>query len=335
MSRIYRNIIETEGLTKVYKGGVKAVDSVDLSIREGVIFGLLGPNGAGKTTLLSMLVTMRRPTSGTAAVNGFDVTKHPDAVRKSIGIVFQDPSLDDELTALENLEIHAAMYGVPKADRRKRIEEVIRIVGLEKNLKSLVKTFSSGMKRRLEIARGLVHHPKVLFLDEPTIGLDPQTRANIWEYIKALNKKEGITIILTTHYMDEADGVCDRIAIIDSGKIIALDTPVNLKNSLGGDVVSIKCSDSGKCMANLSKAPWVIKAMKHDGFIDVRVEKGEEKIPKILSLMGKAGVKIDSVNLRKPSLDDVFLHYTGKTIREDEASPKDAMRMRRKMWVRR
>jgi ABC-2 type transport system ATP-binding protein len=325
------NAVEVNSLGKTY-GALKAVDSVSLSIKTGSIFGLLGPNGAGKTTLISMLVTMRRPTSGRAEVNGFDVSKQPGSVRRSIGIVFQDPSLDEELTALENLEIHAAMYGVPKQERARRIEEVAKLVGLEKKLKVVVKTFSGGMKRRLEIARGLVHSPKILFLDEPTLGLDPQTRAGIWEYIKRLNEAEKITIILTTHYMDEADGVCSRIAIIDAGKIIAMDSPENLKNALGGDVVSIKCSNTENCTEQLSQLKWVKSAVKHDGFIDVRVEKGEEKIPKILQLIEKQGITVESVSLRKPSLDDVFLHYTGRTIREEEANPKDAMKLRRRAW---
>jgi ABC-2 type transport system ATP-binding protein len=329
-----QSVIEVENLTKAY-GELKAVDSINLSIEEGAIFGLLGPNGAGKTTLISILVTMRKPSSGRARVNGFDVAAKPDAVRKSIGIVFQDPSLDEELTALENLELHAALYGVPKADRRKRIEELVALVGLEKNLRTVVKKFSGGMKRRLEIARGLVHHPKILFLDEPTLGLDTQTRAKIWEYIKKLNATKHITIILTTHYMDEADEVCQRVAIIDVGKIIASDTPENLKNKLGGDVVSMKCSDSESCTTQLAKLKWVKSAVKHDGFVDVRVERGDEKIPQIVRLMEEHGVQVESVNLRKPSLDDVFLHYTGKTIREGEADPRDRMRMRRRAFGRR
>ena len=325
------NAIEARGLSKSYKE-LKAVDSIDLLVESGTIFGLLGPNGAGKTTLISVLVTMRKPSSGEAKVNGFDVESQPGEVRKSLGIVFQDPSLDDELTALENLEMHAALYSVPKNKRRKRIEEVISLVGLEKQKKRLVKEFSGGMKRRLEIARGLVHHPKVLFLDEPTIGLDPQTRAGIWKYIKALNKKEKVTIVLTTHYMDEADSVCNKIAIIDQGRVIALGSPAELKNSLGGDIVSIKCSKAKTCPEILSKLNWVKAVKVHDGFVDARVEKGEEKIPKILRVLEKKRIAIESVNLRKPSLDDVFIHYTGKTIREKEADPKAAMRMRRRAW---
>ncbi|MBN2518498.1 MAG: ATP-binding cassette domain-containing protein [Candidatus Altiarchaeota archaeon] len=323
--------IELKDLSKRY-GELKAVDCVSLSVEQGSVFGLLGPNGAGKTTLISMLVTMRRPTSGTALVNGFGISREADSVRKSIGIVFQDPSLDDELTARENLRIHMSMYGVPKELREKRLEELIRIVGLEDKLNVVVKHFSGGMRRRLEIARGLLHHPKVLFLDEPTIGLDPQTRAGIWGYIEKLNKSEKITIVLTTHYMDEADKVCDKVAIIDHGRIIASGTPEGLKNELGGDVISIKCDDGASCIENLNRLSWIKSAVQYDGHINIRVGRGEEKIPRILSLMEKHGIKVESVSLRKPSLDDVFLHYTGRTIREDEASPKDAMRLRKRAW---
>jgi len=325
------NAIEIEGLTKEY-GSLKAVDNISLSVEAGTIFGLLGPNGAGKTTLISMLVTMRKPSSGKARINGFDVKKDSDAVRKSIGIVFQDPSLDDELTARENLEMHMAMYGVPHDERKKRLSELMEIVGLTDKLNVQVKKFSGGMKRRLEIARGLLHHPKVLFLDEPTIGLDPQTRAGIWEYIAKLNKQKKVTIVMTTHYMDEADKVCQKIAIIDGGKIIASGSPETLKNTLGGDIISIRCNGGDECITKLTKLKWVKSAVKHDGSINVRVEKGEEKIPLILALMEKHGVAVESVSLRKPSLDDVFLHYTGRMIREAEADPKAAMRLRRMAW---
>ncbi|MFH1224962.1 MAG: ATP-binding cassette domain-containing protein [Candidatus Diapherotrites archaeon] len=327
------NAIETEKICKSY-GSLKAVDNVTLSVKQGSIFGLLGPNGAGKTTLISMLVTMRKPTSGSAKVNGFDVSSQAGMVRKSIGIVFQDPSLDDELTARENLEMHASLYGVPKEKRAERAAEVVKIVGLEGKMDIVVKKFSGGMKRRLEIARGLIHHPKVLFLDEPTLGLDPQTRAGIWKYIKEINKAEGITIILTTHYMDEADGVCGRIAIIDNGKIMAMDTPANLKNALGGDIISVKCGGGEECAEKLRAVKWAKKVTAHDGFMDVTVEKGEEKIPELMRLAEKSGTKVGSVSLRKPSLDDVFLHYTDRTIREEEAKPIEGMRMRGRAWGR-
>jgi len=322
--------IEVKNLSKHY-GSVKAVDSIKLSIPVGSIFGLLGPNGAGKTTLISMLVTMRKPTKGIAKVNGFDIMREADSVRKSLGIVFQDPSLDEELTAKENLELHAAMYNVPKSELNERISSAIKLVALEEHLNSIVKTFSGGMKRRLEIARGLIHEPKILFLDEPTIGLDPQTRTGIWDYLKKLNKEKGMTIILTTHYMDEADSVCDKIAIIDHGKIIAEGSPKQLKGKLGGDVISIKCSDTGNCEKKLAKLKWVKSAVKHDGFISIRTTNGPEKIPIILKEMEKEKVKVESVSLRQPSLDDVFLHYTGRTIREEEAKPGQEMKMRMRM----
>lgn len=323
--------IEVNKLSKTY-GNLKAVDAVELAIEEGTVFGLLGPNGAGKTTLISMMVTMRKPSSGSATVNGFDISKDPASVRKSIGIVFQDQSLDEELTASENLDIHAALYGVPRKERSQRIKDAAKIVGLQNRLHALVKTFSGGMKRRLEIARGLIHHPKILFLDEPTLGLDPQTRASIWEHIKKINREEKITIILTTHYMDEADMVCGKVAIIDNGKIIAIGPPEGLKNGLGGDVVSVKCSNESSCTGLLSRSGWVKAVVKHNGTVDVMVENGEEKTPKIIRLLERQGIEVESVSLRKPSLDDVFLHYTGRTIREEEANPKDAFRQRRMAW---
>jgi len=325
-----KNAINIKSLSKSY-GSLNAVDSVNLLIPQGSIFGLLGPNGAGKTTLISMLVTMRKPTKGKASVNGFDVVREPGSVRKSLGIVFQDPSLDEELTAKENLELHAAMYNVPKTELKERISSAMNLVALEENLNSIVKTFSGGMKRRLEIARGLIHEPKILFLDEPTIGLDPQTRAGIWGYLKKLNKKNGTTIILTTHYMDEADRVCDKIAIIDHGKIIVSGSPKQLKGKLGGDVISIKCSQTENCEKKLSKLNWVKSAVKHDGLISIRTVNGSEKIPMILREMEKEKVKVESVSLRVPSLDDVFLHYTGRTIREEEAKPGQEMKMRMRM----
>jgi ABC-2 type transport system ATP-binding protein len=319
--------IVTESLTKRY-GSLTAVDTVSLRIGKGEIFGLLGPNGAGKTTLISMLVTMRKPTSGTATVNGFDVVKEQGKVRKSIGIVFQDPSLDEELTAYENLELHAGMYGMKKEETKKRINEVIKIVELEDRLHHVVKTFSGGMRRRLEIARGLLHFPDILFLDEPTIGLDPQTRQHIWGYIKRMQKDHGITILLTTHYMDEADGLCDRIAIIDRGKVIALDKSSALKDALGGDILVIETSCTEELKEAFKNLEWVKEAKCHDGKLTLRVSAGERKIPILLEQARKAGIGIKSVSLHKPTLDDVFLHHTGKTIREEEVAPNEGLRAR-------
>ena len=231
-------IIETRNLTKKYKD-LTAVNSVNLKIEDGEIFGLLGPNGAGKSTMLLMLATLRKPTHGTATINGFDVLKDSDKVRKSIGIVFQDPSSDDTLTGYENLKLHGLLYGMPAELREKRIKEVLELLDLYDRRNERVKNYSGGMRRRLELARGLMHHPKVLFLDEPTLGLDPQAREHIWKYIEKLASEEKMTVIITTHYMDEADRLCDRIAIIDLGKIVALDTPDNLKRVVGGDVITL------------------------------------------------------------------------------------------------
>ncbi len=234
--------IHVDHLTRKFNDLV-AVNDISFEIGKGEIFGLLGPNGAGKTTTLAMLSTMLKPTSGSATVNGMDIEHNEDGVRKSIGIVFQDQSLDEELTAWENMDFHGRLYRIPGDERKQRITELLALVELEDRKDDIVKTFSGGMRRRLEIARGLLHRPAVLFLDEPTLGLDPQTRNHLWQYIATLNKEHGITIILTTHYMEEADRLCNRIAIIDHGKIIALDTPANLKDGIGGDVVTIKSAD--------------------------------------------------------------------------------------------
>jgi ABC-2 type transport system ATP-binding protein len=235
-------IIEIKNLTKTY-GNIKAVRNIDLNIEKGEIFGLLGPNGAGKTTTIGMLCTIIRPTSGSAILAGFDVVKYPANVRRQVGIVFQDPTLDTVLTAHENLELHARLYGVPAAQREKRIMEMLELVDLKDRSNDITRTYSGGMRRRLELARGLLHKPAVLFLDEPTLGLDPQTRARIWEYIKKMGQKEQTTVVLTTHYMEEAQLVCDRVGIIDHGQIMALDAPDNLKESMGGDLVVIRAKE--------------------------------------------------------------------------------------------
>jgi len=320
--------IKVEGLTKQFNNFV-AVDHISFSVKSGEIFGLLGPNGAGKTTTINMLSTLLNPSSGYAEVAGFDITTNRDDVRRNIGIVFQEPALDDKLTGRENLEFHAMMYGLDKEERRKRIENALELVELTDKADILVENYSGGMKRRLEIARGLIHEPKVLFLDEPTLGLDAQTRRHIWEYIRELNKKSGVTLILTTHYMEEADYLCDRIAIIDHGKIIAMDIPQRLKDVLGGDVISVEVeADIDKLMDHLRGLSW-IKAMKrHDEVLDLTVEKGEKRIPELISTAQKVGVSIASINLHEPSLEDVFIHFTGKNIR-DEGSSNNKIKMKR------
>jgi ABC-2 type transport system ATP-binding protein len=321
--------INIKNLTKKF-GKFTAVDSINLEIKEGELFGLLGPNGAGKSTTLNMLATMMIPTSGSAVVNKIDIVNQ-DSVRRSIGMVFQDPSLDDELTGRENLEFHGRMYHMQKNLRIKRIDEVLKLVGLEDKAKLQIKTYSGGMKRRLEIARGLMHHPNILFLDEPTLGLDPQTRRGIWDYIQKLNEDEGLTIILTTHYMEEADYLCDRIAIIDHGKIIALDTPENMKNSMGGDILKLETKESDN-LDKILKFDWIKNKKKFEGYLNVTVKDGGSAIPDILKASSEAGIKIDSVHMIRPSLEDVFIHYTGRTIREQEADTVDQMKSMMNRW---
>jgi len=297
-------------ITKVYKGNIKAVDGVSLNIHEGEVFGLLGPNGAGKTTTLHILATLLKPTSGYAKVNGFDVVKQPGKVRESIGMVFQDPSSDELLTGYENLKMHALMYGVPSSIRTQRINEVLELVDLTGRRNDLLKTYSGGMRRRLEIARGLLHRPKVLFLDEPTLGLDPQTREHIWEYIERLVKEEKLTIILTTHYMDEADRLCDRLAIMDYGKVVVLDTPEELKRGLGGDLIKIRARSPN--LTALESFSY-IKLVETDGDeLTLTVVDAGSHIQEILATIGK----VDLVDLRPPTLSDVFLKYTGRQYRE-------------------
>ena len=305
-----KNMIETHDLVKRYNKH-NAVDKVSLAIEEGEIFGLLGPNGAGKTTTMMMLTTLREPTSGSAKVNGFDIVKEPAKVRKSIGIVFQDPSSDEILTGYENLKLHGMLYDMPGDLREKRIKEVLALVDLSGRKNDLVKKYSGGMRRRLELARGLMHHPKILFLDEPTLGLDPQTREHIWVYIERLAKEEKITIVITTHYMEEADKLCDRVAIIDSGKIVALGRPKNLKEQLGGDIIRLKTRKLN--VEALKKLKYVKEINKGDGEYVLTIVGANEHLQEILAIAGK----VDSVELSSPTLGDVFLHFTGKNIRED------------------
>lgn len=309
--------IQTKALTKKF-GDFTAVNAIDLQVNQGELFGFLGPNGAGKTTTISMLSTMLSITAGKAQVNGHDVLGQPDLVRKSIGIVFQDPSLDIDLTAKENLEFHAKLYGIPAELSQKRIAELLDIVELADKKDWLVKTYSGGMKRRLEIARGLLHHPKVLFLDEPTLGLDPQTRRKLWTYIQDLNRKEKTTIILTTHYLEEADFLCDRIAIIDHGVIVALDTPKNLKKKLQGETVRVH-SDENEKLAAL-KIDGVMSVSKFNHSIQFSVKDSNTFLPKLFLTAAKSKIAIETVELHSPSLEDVFVQLTGHSLRDTQAS---------------
>ncbi|MBN1290186.1 MAG: ATP-binding cassette domain-containing protein [Actinobacteria bacterium] len=323
------SIVEVEELVKKFEN-TTAVDGVSFEVKRGETFGFLGPNGAGKTTTINMLCTLLKPTSGRASVNGYDVSARKNEVRESIGLVFQDPSLDDRLTALENLEFHTYIYHVPKDIRGRRISEVLNMVGLSNRADDMVNTYSGGMKRRLEIARGLLHYPKVLFLDEPTIGLDPQTRNYIWDYITDLKKREEITIFLTTHYMEEAEH-CDRIAIIDDGKIITLDTPEELKNGVGGDVIRLKTEDDGKAYEILQGEYPGIEIIREPECLCFKKEKGEDFIPNFIR---NFPVRINSIALRRPTLDDVFLNLTGREIRDEGADSLSGLRQMRDLGKR-
>lgn len=324
------HIIETRDLTRKF-GSLTAVDNISFDVESGEIFGLLGPNGAGKSTTISMLCTILRPTSGTATVNGFDVVKQPSQVRKSIGIVFQDPSIDDKLTGRENLAMHGDLYGVPRSEMGERIDEVLKLVELEDRQHDFMSTYSSGMRRRLEIARSLIHYPKVLFLDEPTIGLDPQSRDHIWSYIRELIKKENITIILTTHYMEEADKLCSRIAIVDHGKIVALDTPKKLKEELGGETITLKTRNNALFLEKVKEAGIARSAVIAGEEVKLTVENAHTLLPRVINIAAEYKVYIESISVQEPQLDDVFLHYTGRALRDSKGKEMSAMmRMRRR-----
>ena len=323
-------IIDVRGLTKIFSNSVKAVDGVSFYVEEGEAFGFLGPNGAGKTTTVKILATLLKPTSGVAYVAGYDVVKNPNEVRRSIGVVFQNPALDNQLTGRENLDYHARMYGLNKNDRERRIEEVLELVGLSEWGDVLVKNYSGGMRRRLEIARGLMHMPRVLFLDEPTLGLDAQTRRAIWDYIKKLNR-EGVTIFLTTHYMEEADYLCDRVAIIDHGRLLIVDEPDKLKNLIGRDVIYIECSDARGLVKALERESWVEKVSVKGHTIMLGVKEGEKKIPKLVEIAKEASMEITSINVKKPTLEDVFIYFTGRRIKDVEEGLETGRRFRR--WV--
>ena len=306
--------ISVRSLAKSY-GEIEAVRGIDFEVAPGEVFGFLGPNGAGKSTTISMLCTLVKPSGGSATVAGFDVNTQRDSVRRNIGLVFQESTLDGYLTAEQNMRLHAELYGVPKPLVGPRMQMVLEMVGLWERRKSTVTTFSGGMKRRLEIARGLMHSPRVLFLDEPTVGLDPQTRSSIWSYIRELRSSEDITIFMTTHYMDEAE-YCDRIAIMDKGQIVVLDTPDALKASIGQDRVTLDTDDDEAAIAALAEH-FQIAAQISEGSVAFGVPQGELFVPR---LFAELDVPIRSVSVSRPSLDDVFMSYTGTTIRDAEAS---------------
>lgn len=309
------DVIKVESLSRRFNS-FTAVDAVSFAMSDGEVFAFLGPNGAGKTTTINMLCTLLRPTSGTATVNGYDVVRQRSAVRRSIGLVFQDPTLDEHLTAEQNLRFHAYAYQIPRKLAERRIAELLELVDLSDWRRSSVRTFSGGMKRRLEIARGLLHSPRVLFLDEPTLGLDPQTRRHIWHHILQLREQHGLSIFLTTHYMDEAE-VAGRVAIMDNGRLIALDTPDRLKDQLGGDVITVEAQDDDATKAELQHK-FDVAPLEEDGRLRFSVRHGDRFLPRLLRT---AESRILSVELRRPTLEDVFLHVTGHAIRDREADP--------------
>jgi len=312
-------IIEAEHLSKFYPPKTKAVDDISFSVEEGEVFGFLGPNGAGKTTTIKMLTTLASITSGKAKIAGFDVRHDPSLVRKSIGVVPQELTADDELKGIENLLLAASLHHVPRADAPKKAKELLKLFDLEEASERRVRTYSGGMRRRLQMAMGLVHAPKILFLDEPTLGLDIQTRTKVWDYIKKLNEKGGLTVFMTTHYLEEADGLCDRIAIIDHGVIKVLDSPVHMKERIGGDVLTIAVSDGGDLTEFFKSVPDVSDvSMDGEKSYKMKLPRAERALPAIIDGVTQRGLKITEISFTKPTLDEVFLEVTGKTMREEE-----------------
>jgi ABC-2 type transport system ATP-binding protein len=327
-------IIEAKGLTKVFPGGITAVDDISFSVKEGEIFGFLGPNGAGKSTTIAMLTTLINPTKGNAIVDGTDIIKHPYKVRLSIGYVSQDLAVDDSLTGNDNLRLQAGFYHIPRHEVKSRIDEVLEIVELKDRAKDKVETYSGGMRKRLDIACGLIHRPKLLFLDEPTLGLDIQTRREIWKFVNTMREEIKMTIFITTHYMDEADALCDRIAIIDMGKIKVMDTPSALKSSLGNEIVMFKFStgddnEINDAIEKLRKLPFVksVTDAGTKGYI-ASVNNGEASIPAMFETLQGMPAKIGQIVFKQPSLDDVFIHYTGREMRDVGGGKENAMKSR-------
>ena len=326
------NAIHAQQLVRTF-GDFTAVNGVAFDVRQGEVFGFLGPNGAGKTTTINMLCTLLRPTSGRASIDGHDVVDEPALVRQSIGMIFQDPSLDERLTGRENLKFHAMLYDVPSDVFRQRSTELLAMVDLGDKAGNLVRTYSGGMKRRLEIVRGLLHHPKVLFLDEPTIGLDPQTRRHIWAYLLKLRQQQRVTLFMTTHYMDEAEH-CDRIAIIDHGQIVALDTPAALKARVGGDIVSVRTSDNERASEKLKAFEGIQMRPGPDGVLIIEITQGDRFIPRMMDAFSNDGTPVvaQSISLSRPTLEDVFIKLTGHGIRAEEASSTQDLRQQVQIW---
>ncbi|MCW4019365.1 MAG: ATP-binding cassette domain-containing protein [Candidatus Bathyarchaeota archaeon] len=322
------DVIKVEGLTKVFNHSLTAVDHINFSVKRGEIFGFLGPNGAGKTTTISMLITVLKPTSGKATILGADIAKQSLDVRSAIGVVPQEYTADEDLTGYENIRLCADLYGIPRSVSQKRAMELLQLVQLTSFKDKRVQTYSGGMRRRLELACGLINRPKVLFLDEPTLGLDVQTRAATWEYVKMLKKEFGMTLFLTTHYLEEADALCDRIAIIDHGKIVVIGTPSDLKDSLGGDIINLAIQKETDITDLISKIEHVKTAKKENDVYSVKTENGEATAPLIIEALRANGHVVTKLSLNKPTLNDVYLEYTGKSMRDAEESRENVFRQR-------
>ncbi len=326
-----QDVIKVQGLTKVYNHSLKAVDNIDFSVKKGEIFGFLGPNGAGKTTTISMLITISRPTAGTATILGSDILKDSMDVRRSIGVVPQEYTADEDLTGNENILLCADLYGIPRTVSKKRAADLLNLVELTAFKDKRVQTYSGGMRRRLELACGLINRPKVLFLDEPTLGLDVQTRAATWNYVKMLKKEFGMTLFLTTHYLEEADALCDRIAIIDHGKIVVVGSPSELKDSLGGDIITLSIQKDEDITALISKIEHVKEVKKENGSYIIKSSNGELTAPLIIEALRKNGHLVTKLSLSKPTLNEVYMQYTGKSMRDAEESPGSMMQRRSAM----
>ena len=323
-----RSIVKVEKLSKSF-GNLKAVDGVTFDIKEGEIFGFLGPNGAGKTTTISVLTTLLTASGGKAEIDGLDIHKHPTEVRRTVGVVPQEYTADEDLTGLQNILLCGDLYGLPRSDSKPHAMELMKLVGLEDAADRKVSTYSGGMRRRLELASGLINYPKLLFLDEPTLGLDVQTRTAVWDYIRMLKEEYRMTLFLTTHYLEEADSLCDRIAIIDHGHIIRVGSPTELKASIGGDVIVVGVAESGPDIsADIKQIPLVKEVKKSDHEYRVKSEVGEESSIKIIDLIRSKGLHVTKISLTKPSLDEAYLEFTGRSIREEEANKMDSFKQR-------
>lgn len=320
MIDLSEEILKVEGLTKVFNHALTAVDHVSFSVKHGEIFGFLGPNGAGKTTTINMLITILKPTAGTASVLGFDIAKQDNDVRNSIGVVPQEYTADEDLTGMENILLCADLYGIPHATAKERAADLLKLVELTEFKDKKVQTFSGGMRRRLELACGLINRPRLLFLDEPTLGLDVQTRTATWNYIKTLKKEFGMTLFMTTHYLEEADTLCDRVAIIDHGKIIVVGTPEALKQGLGGDVITLGIKENVDVTHLIESVEHVKEVKKENGLYRIKAEAGEVTAPLIIEALREKGHTVTKLSLTEPTLNEVYLEFTGKSLRDTEES---------------